>query len=62
MQNGYIDPVPVERVKEFQTQLQDYLETRKESLLAAIRDKKQLDDDIESQLKAALEQFKTTWR
>jgi F-type H+-transporting ATPase subunit alpha len=62
MQNGYIDPVPVERVKEFQTQLQDYLETRKESLLASIRDKKQLDDDIESQLKAALEQFKTTWR
>ena len=34
MQNGYLDPVPVERVKEFQTKLQDYLQTRKESLLA----------------------------
>jgi len=28
MQNGFIDPVPVERVKEFQNKLQDFLETR----------------------------------
>ena len=62
MQNGYIDPVPVDRVKEFQIKLQDYLETRKESLLRAIREKKQLDQDIESQLRAALDEFKSTWR
>src|SRR5213083_73382 len=62
MQNGYIDPVPVERVKEFQTKLQDYLQTRKESLLASIRDKKQLDEELEAQLESALEEFKTTWR
>ena len=62
MQNGYIDPIPVERVKEFQTKLQDYLQTRKESLLASIRDKKQLDEAVEAQLESALEEFKTTWR
>src|SRR5213596_660897 len=62
MQNGYVDPVPVERVKEFQSKLQDYLETRKESLLQSIREKKQLDEDLEGQLKAALDEFKTTWR
>jgi len=62
MQNRYLDPVPVERVKEFQIKLQDYLQTRKESLLAAIRDKKQLDENIESQLRAALDEFKATWR
>jgi F-type H+-transporting ATPase subunit alpha len=62
MQNGYIDPVPVDRVKEFQIKLQDYLETRKESLLASILDKKQLDEELESQLKSALEEFKATWR
>src|SRR5678815_2182496 len=62
MQNGYIDPVPVERVKEFQLKLQDWLQTRKESLLASIREKKQLDQEIESQLKTALDEFKTTWR
>jgi F-type H+-transporting ATPase subunit alpha len=62
MQNGYIDAVPVERVKEFQLKLQDWLETRKELLLRAIREKKQLDEDLESQLKSAMEEFKTTWQ
>ena len=62
MQNGYLDAVPVERVKEFQTKLQDYLATRKEPLLSAIRDKKQLDQGLEAQLESALEEFKTGWR
>jgi F-type H+-transporting ATPase subunit alpha len=62
MQNGYLDPVPVDRVKEFQIRLQDYLQTRKESLLQSIRDKKQIDQDLESELKAALEDFKATWQ
>jgi F-type H+-transporting ATPase subunit alpha len=62
MQNGYLDPVPVDRVKEFQLKLQDYLDTRKEGLLASIRDKKQLDEDLEAQLKATLDEFKATWQ
>src|SRR5580698_2297531 len=62
MQNGYLDQVPVDRVKEFQLKLQDYLVTRKDSILAAIRDKGQLDKDIEGQLKAALDEFKATFR
>src|SRR5712664_1306512 len=62
MQNGYFDAVPVDRVKEYQLKLQDWLQTRKESLLRAIRKKGQLDQDLESQLKSALEDFKTTWQ
>jgi len=31
-------------------------------LLVAIREKKELDKDLESQLKATLDEFKTTWR
>jgi len=61
MQNGYMDPVPVDRVKEFQLKLQDYLETRHDSLLRSIRDKKQLDEALEGQLKAVLDEFKQTW-
>ena len=49
-------------VKEYQLKLQDWLQTRKEGLLTMIRDKKQLDKDIESQLKTALDEFKTAWR
>jgi F-type H+-transporting ATPase subunit alpha len=62
MQNGYLDAVPVDRVKEYQLKLQDWLQTRKTGLLGAIREKKELDKDLESQLKAALDEFKTTWR
>src|SRR6201747_192278 len=40
-QNNYFDDVPVDKVKDFQLKLQDYLRTRKESILNAIVDKKQ---------------------
>ena len=62
MQNGYFDTVPVNRVKDFQLKLQDYMSTRKEVLLKNIRDKKALDADLEGQLKAAVEEFKSTWQ
>jgi F-type H+/Na+-transporting ATPase subunit alpha len=62
MQNGYLDPVPVERVKEFQTKLQDYLQTRKESVLGSIRTKKAIDKDLEAELATALNDFKATWQ
>src|SRR4051794_10221943 len=61
MQNGFLDDVPVDRVKEFQIKLQDWLQTRKEPLLRSIRDKKQLDQDLESQLKGVMQEFKTAW-
>jgi F-type H+/Na+-transporting ATPase subunit alpha len=61
MQNGYIDSVPVDRVKEYQIKLQDWLSTRKEVLLNTIRDKKALDEDLESQLRSALDEFKSVW-
>jgi F-type H+-transporting ATPase subunit alpha len=60
MQNGYLDAVPVDKVKQFQAKLQDYLRTRKESLLATINEKKALDQDLEADLKAALDEFKAT--
>src|SRR6202045_912873 len=62
MQNGYMDAVAVERIKEFQLKLQDYLQTRYDKLLVAIREKKQLDENLEGQLKAALDEFKLTWQ
>ena len=61
MQNGYLDAIPVERVKEFQVKLQDYLQTRHEPLLHSVRDKKALDEELEGQLKAVLDEFKQTW-
>ena len=62
MQKGHLDSVPVERVKEFQNKLQDFLNTRKEALLAKILAKKQIDEEVETELKAALEEFKVVFR
>jgi F-type H+/Na+-transporting ATPase subunit alpha len=56
--NGYVDEVPVEKVKEYETQFLSFLENAKGSLLEGIRTKKQLDDDLRAQLKAAAEEFK----
>src|SRR6266480_4623665 len=60
MQNGYLDAVPVDKVKQFQVKLQDYLRTRKESVLASIVTKRALDKDLEAELAAALDEFKST--
>ena len=45
MQKGYFDPIPVERVKEFQLKLQEFLSTRKEEILNKILAKKQIDEE-----------------
>jgi F-type H+-transporting ATPase subunit alpha len=62
MQKGYVDAVPVDRVKEFQTKLQEYLTTRKEAILDKILVKKQIDEEVEKELTAALDEFKTIFR
>jgi len=62
IQNGFMDDLPVDRVKEFQDKLQEFLTTRKESLLTAIRDKAAVDKELESQLSAAVTEFKNNWR
>ena len=62
MQNGYFDDVPVERVKECQAALDEYLTTRKEPLMAKIRDEQAITDEISDGLKSAIEDFKGSWK
>ena len=62
VQNAFMDDVPVERIKEFQAGLVDYLTTRKPDLLARIRKEKVLTDEIVAGLKSAVTEFKQTWR
>jgi F-type H+/Na+-transporting ATPase subunit alpha len=61
-QNGYLDQVPVPRVKEFQNKLTEYFTTRKGQLLAKIGREKELSDELKAELKAATEEFKQTWK
>jgi len=62
VQNGYADTVPLERVKEFQKKLVEFLTTRKSELLQKIASEKKLSDALTSELKAAADQFKETWK
>jgi F-type H+-transporting ATPase subunit alpha len=59
MQKGLFDSVPVDQVKSTQDKLADYLETRKEAILNAIRSKGKIDEGIEKELGAAVEEFKS---
>ena len=61
-QNGYMDQVPVARVKEFQNKLTEFFTTRKGQLLAKIGKEKELTDVSKAELKAAAEEFKQTWK
>jgi len=62
VQNGFVDQVPVERVKEFQAKLTDFLTTRKSELLARIEKEKTLSDALRLDLKTATEEFGQTWQ
>ena len=61
VQNGYVDEVPVERVKEFQNKLAEFLTSRKAELLAKIGKEKALSDALTAELKATAEEFKQTF-
>jgi F-type H+-transporting ATPase subunit alpha len=62
VQHGYVDQVPVERVKEFQAKLTDFLTTRKSEMLARIEKEKTLSEALEGDLKAAAGEFQQTWQ
>jgi F-type H+-transporting ATPase subunit alpha len=55
--NGYLDPIAVERLRQYEDELYTFLDTRHPSLLAAIAEKKILDDEIKASLKSVLEEF-----
>jgi len=61
VQNGYVDDVPVNRIKEYQSRLTEFLATSKHALLQQIGRKKALDEAVVSDLTAAAAQFKQLW-
>jgi F-type H+-transporting ATPase subunit alpha len=56
--NGYLDDVPVEDVRRFEAELLEFLRTRKPEVGKAIVEGGALSDDVEQQLKAAIEDFR----
>ena len=62
VQNGYLDEIPVDRIKDYQATLTEYLTSSKVDLLAKIGHEKALSDALAAELKTAADQFKQMWR
>jgi F-type H+-transporting ATPase subunit alpha len=62
VQNGHMDHVPVDRIKEYQAKLDEFLTTRKDELLQKIAREKEISPDLTAELKATAEQFNEAWR
>jgi F-type H+/Na+-transporting ATPase subunit alpha len=55
--NGFFDTIEVPQVRAAETELVKFMSTRHGNVLAAIKDKKQIDDTIKANLEAALKEF-----
>src|ERR1700678_4224334 len=61
-QNGFMDDVAVDKIKDFQAKLIDFIATRKAELLTKVRNEKAISDAIAADLKAAVTEFKQSYR
>ncbi len=62
VQNGHFDDVPVEKIKDAQKKMIDYLSNRKPELMAKIMKEKALNDALAAELKTAITEFKQTYK
>src|SRR5262249_43960462 len=55
---GVLDDLPIDRIRAFEEGLNRFVENAHPAILAGIREKKTLDDDLKNQMNAALKEFK----
>ncbi len=56
--NGFIDALPPEVMPRYEAELFDYVESKHPQALVALREKRELSNDVKGQLNAVLEEFK----
>ena len=61
-QNSLMDDVAVDKIKDFQAKLTDYLTSRKSDLMGRISKEKALNDALTAELKTAVTEFKQNYR
>jgi F-type H+-transporting ATPase subunit alpha len=59
--NGYVDDVPVNAVKRFESEMLKFAASKHADLLKDIAVKKQIDDTLKSRVKALIEEFKKSF-
>jgi F-type H+-transporting ATPase subunit alpha len=55
---GYLDDLPLEQCRRFEEELYRFVDNAHRDLLAAIREKKALDDDLRNRMKSVILEFK----
>jgi F-type H+-transporting ATPase subunit alpha len=55
--NGYLDALPVTVLQRYERELTSFLEAKHPQVLPAIREKKEISDDVKAKLDAALQDF-----
>jgi F-type H+-transporting ATPase subunit alpha len=56
--NGYLDDIKIEKIRDFENQFLEFLETTYSGLIGKIAKTKDLDESSESELKKAIKEFK----
>ncbi len=59
---GFLDDIPVEDIRRFESELYQFLDNSRADLLKGIHDKKELTDDFKKQIEEALKEFKNNFR
>jgi F-type H+/Na+-transporting ATPase subunit alpha len=60
--NGYLDEIPEKSVAEYESQMLSFMESKHAGVLKAIKDEKDISPDTDKKLKAALDEFKGSYR
>jgi F-type H+-transporting ATPase subunit alpha len=60
--NGYLDEWPVETVLDYERQMLEFMESKHSDILAEIKDKADISDELEGKMKAALDEFKSIYQ
>ena len=59
---GHLDTIPVEDVRRFESEYLEFLRNSKQDVLEALKEKQDLDDEMDSMLKGAVEEFKKSFQ
>ncbi|NLW06637.1 MAG: F0F1 ATP synthase subunit alpha [Clostridia bacterium] len=59
--NGFLDDLPVERIRPFEQGFLRFMRSERPEVLAAIREKRELDDSLNEQIEKCIENFKSSF-
>ena len=59
---GYLDDIPVEAVSRFESEILEYMNSQKSDIMDEIREKKDIDSELDKKIATAIDEFKKTFK